>query len=121
MEEPPSVVVDGADEKATTSNGSTKSLNGSSNSPQHERKLTMWALVFMTYFAVCGGPYGLEDAVGAGYPFFMILGMVIVRIPLFFFFRKKTSVLLLFFCSFPSPYAVARSPLVAFGAFSLFM
>jgi hypothetical protein len=47
--------------------------------PVKERKLTMWALVFMTYFAVCGGPYGLEDAVGTGYPFFMILGMVLVR------------------------------------------
>jgi hypothetical protein len=40
-----------------------------------KKRLTMWGLAFMTFFAVSGGPYGIEDAVSAGYPFLVLLGM----------------------------------------------
>lgn len=32
----------------------------------------------LTLFVVSGGPYGIEDAVRIGYPFYALLGMVII-------------------------------------------
>jgi hypothetical protein len=102
-------------------NGSTKGEHDSLLAPgtagaSPNKRLTMWGLAFMTYFAVCGGPFGLgtffsasnmfqsyrgtlysgrkimwvpfgffanyllpiEPAVKAGYPFYFIIGMVLI-------------------------------------------
>ena len=78
-----SIVSVGTDASAAGTNGHKedgKDEASATNTNGHVRKLSMMGLVFMTYFAVCGGPYGLEDAVGAGYPFFMLLGMILVCI-----------------------------------------
>lgn len=41
-------------------------------------KLTARHLVGLTFFSVCGGDYGIEDAVGAAGPFWTLLGLLIV-------------------------------------------
>jgi hypothetical protein len=28
------------------------------------KQLPLWKFVFLSYFCVCGGPYGLEEAIG---------------------------------------------------------
>lgn len=38
----------------------------------------MWGLAFLTFFAVSGGPYGIEDAVGQGGPLFALIGMITI-------------------------------------------
>lgn len=48
------------------------------NTPRGNRQLSMWGLVAMTFFCVSGGPYGLEDAVRAAYPFFFLIGMITI-------------------------------------------
>eukprot|EP01116_Phalansterium_solitarium_P011529 TRINITY_DN27248_c0_g1_i2.p1 TRINITY_DN27248_c0_g1~~TRINITY_DN27248_c0_g1_i2.p1 ORF type:complete len:601 (-),score=185.68 TRINITY_DN27248_c0_g1_i2:304-2106(-) len=49
------------------------------NSVVHEKKsLTFGSLVFLAYFCVCGGPYGLEVAVQAGYPLYTLIGLIVV-------------------------------------------
>ena len=42
------------------------------------RTLTWQQLVGLIFFAVCGGDYGIEDAVGAGGPALTLLGLLIV-------------------------------------------
>lgn len=42
------------------------------------RNVSLLQLVFITYFCVSGGCYGLEDAVRAGYPLFTLLGILIM-------------------------------------------
>lgn len=44
------------------------------------KKLSFIPLVFLLYFQVSGGPYGTEAMVGAGGPFFAILGIIIFPI-----------------------------------------
>lgn len=48
------------------------------NTPRGNRQLSLWGLVAMTFFCVSGGPYGLEDAVRAAYPFFFLIGMITI-------------------------------------------
>lgn len=48
------------------------------HTPRGGRQLSMLGLVAMTFFCVSGGPYGLEDAVRAAYPFFFLLGMITI-------------------------------------------
>ena len=43
----------------------------------NHRTLTLWPLVALIFFEVSGGPYGVEDAVGAGGPRYAILGFLI--------------------------------------------
>eukprot|EP01116_Phalansterium_solitarium_P004511 TRINITY_DN15535_c0_g1_i2.p1 TRINITY_DN15535_c0_g1~~TRINITY_DN15535_c0_g1_i2.p1 ORF type:complete len:508 (-),score=-19.95 TRINITY_DN15535_c0_g1_i2:185-1708(-) len=45
---------------------------------EHKRKLGTANVVFMTFFLVCGGPYGIEDAVGTGYPLFTLIGLLVM-------------------------------------------
>lgn len=42
-----------------------------------ERTLTLCPLVALIFFEVSGGPFGVEDAVGAAGPFYALLGFVI--------------------------------------------
>jgi len=42
------------------------------------RKLNFTGLVFLTFFCVAGGAYGLEDAVSAGGPMMALLGLVLL-------------------------------------------
>ena len=46
--------------------------------PGLRRGLDLRALIALTFFCVAGGAYGLEDAVGAGGPALVILGIVIL-------------------------------------------
>lgn len=48
------------------------------HTPKGARQLSMWGLVAMTFFCVSGGPYGIEDAVRAAYPFFFLVGMITI-------------------------------------------
>lgn len=51
--------------------------NDSSTAPL-PRSLNLRALVGLTFFCVAGGAYGLEDAVGAGGPLIVLLGIFIL-------------------------------------------
>ena len=42
----------------------------------NHRTLTLWPLVALIFFEVSGGPYGVEDAVGAGGPRYALLGFL---------------------------------------------
>ena len=42
------------------------------------RRLTVIHLVGLTFFAVCGGDYGIEDAVGAAGPAYTLAGLLLV-------------------------------------------
>jgi len=42
------------------------------------RQLPLWKFVFLSYFCVCGGPYGLEEAIGDGYPGLTLLFIVVL-------------------------------------------
>lgn len=64
--------INGEDSRSTT-----VSLKGGSGAPK-SRQLNMLGLVAMTFFCVSGGPYGIEDGVRAGYPFFFLVGMVVI-------------------------------------------
>ena len=46
--------------------------NGAHPSPYAStpKTLSFWHLVGLTFFAVCGGDYGIEDAVGAAGPMY---------------------------------------------------
>jgi len=44
----------------------------------NNKPLTLLKFVFIGYFCVCGGPYGLEVAVGAGYPLVTFLCILII-------------------------------------------
>lgn len=47
--------------------------------PQHLRQhLSALHLVGLTFFAVCGGDYGIEDAVGAAGPMYTLVGLLLV-------------------------------------------
>jgi amino acid transporter len=49
------------------------------NSPRELRRgLNLPALIALTFFCVAGGAYGLEDAVGAGGPLIVLLGILIL-------------------------------------------
>ena len=54
----------------------TLAIQPSTNSPQSA--LDFRALVALTFFCVAGGAYGLEDAVGAGGPLIVLLGILIL-------------------------------------------
>jgi amino acid transporter len=80
-EEKPLVAV--GDEEDPLLRKSTDSiLNGApvatAMTPKGPRQLTLLGLVAMTFFCVSGGPYGIEDAVRAGYPFFFLIGMITI-------------------------------------------
>lgn len=51
-------------------------LESGSGAPQ--QRLTAMHLVGLTFFAVCGGDYGIEDAVGAAGPMYTLLGLLVV-------------------------------------------
>ena len=40
------------------------------------KQLTTWPLVAVIYFEVSGGPYGIEDAVGAAGPLYALVGIL---------------------------------------------
>jgi amino acid transporter len=42
------------------------------------RGLNLPGLIALTFFCVAGGAYGLEDAIGAGGPFVVLLGILIL-------------------------------------------
>ncbi len=46
--------------------------------PRMRKALTATHLVGLTFFAVCGGDYGIEDAVGAAGPAWTLLGLLVV-------------------------------------------
>ncbi|KAL1528157.1 hypothetical protein AB1Y20_009518 [Prymnesium parvum] len=50
----------------------------SSRSPRLRPSLQWYHLVGVTFFAVCGGDYGLEDAVGAGGPCYTLVGLLLL-------------------------------------------
>ena len=41
-------------------------------------RLTAMHLIGLTFFAVCGGDYGIEDAVGAAGPSWTLIGLLVV-------------------------------------------
>jgi hypothetical protein len=43
-----------------------------------KRTLTFWKLCGLTFASVAGGPYGFEEAVGAGGPYLTIVGLLLV-------------------------------------------
>lgn len=54
----------------------------SSSSDEEEevggKRMSLMSLVFLSYFCVCGGPYGLEVAVNAGYPALTFIGLAVI-------------------------------------------
>eukprot|EP00976_Prorocentrum_cordatum_P066074 1178167-Prorocentrum_minimum.AAC.2 len=46
---------------------------------EFKRSLTFWKLCALTFASVAGGPYGFEEAVGAGGPYLTIVGLLLVR------------------------------------------
>ena len=57
---------------------------GDAGKPQQQHaapnKISMWPLVALIYFEVSGGPYGIEDAVGAAGPLYALLGCFVFPI-----------------------------------------
>jgi len=51
-----------------------------SNLPEDERKLGVIGLAFVTYLAVCGGPFGIESAVGAAGSFPTIVAIAALAV-----------------------------------------
>mmetsp|Transcript_31421 Transcript_31421/g.68704 ORF Transcript_31421/g.68704 Transcript_31421/m.68704 type:complete len:454 (-) Transcript_31421:171-1532(-) len=45
---------------------------------EFKRSLTFWKLCALTFASVAGGPYGFEEAVGAGGPYLTILGLLLI-------------------------------------------
>jgi len=45
---------------------------------EFKRTLTFWKLCGLTFASVAGGPYGFEEAVGAGGPYLTIVGLLLV-------------------------------------------
>jgi hypothetical protein len=43
-----------------------------------QRTVTTIELVFISFFCVSGGSFGLEDAVRGGYPLFALVGLLII-------------------------------------------
>jgi amino acid transporter len=48
------------------------------NVTRRRRSLSWYHLVGVTFFAVCGGDYGLEDSVGAAGPAFTLCGLLLL-------------------------------------------
>ncbi|KAK3269567.1 hypothetical protein CYMTET_21999 [Cymbomonas tetramitiformis] len=46
--------------------------------PETKRTLTFWKLCALTFASVAGGPYGFEEAVGAGGPYLTLTGLLLV-------------------------------------------
>lgn len=46
----------------------------------HGKKLGLAGLIVLSFYTVCGGPFGIEDIVRAGGPFFAILGFVLIAV-----------------------------------------
>jgi amino acid permease len=44
----------------------------------HGKKLGLVSLVVLSFYTVCGGPFGIEDIVRAGGPFYALLGFVLI-------------------------------------------
>ena len=51
---------------------------GQSGAPKRRKKLKWYQLVGVTFFAVCGGDYGIEDTVGAAGSRLTLLGLVVL-------------------------------------------
>jgi len=65
-------------DKEDSSSSSSSSDDESEGSFKVPGKMGLMTLVFLGYFTVCGGPYGLEVAIGAGYPLLSFLGIFII-------------------------------------------
>lgn len=64
-------------------NKTNETDDGSSSSSDEEeevggKRMSLMSLVFLSYFCVCGGPYGLEVAVNAGYPALTFIGLAVI-------------------------------------------
>jgi len=58
--------------------GLDSSLTDVANLPTHDGKIGTWMLVGLIYYAVSGGPLGLEVAVAAGGPALALLGFIVI-------------------------------------------
>eukprot|EP01052_Picozoa_sp_SAG31_P008852 SAG31_NODE_453_length_15464_cov_37.074064_16_plen_102_part_00 len=54
-----------------------KTLGGGAKQPAAGTKISVLPLVALIYFEVSGGPYGIEDAVGAAGPLYALLGCLV--------------------------------------------
>lgn len=61
---------------APTAKEATKEAGGGAG--DFKRTLTFWKLCGLTFASVAGGPYGFEEAVGAGGPYLTIVGLLLV-------------------------------------------
>jgi len=60
------------------SGGDNGSANGGGSVPGLKRQLQWHHLVGVTFFAVCGGDYGIEDSVGSGGVAYSLLGLLLL-------------------------------------------
>lgn len=44
----------------------------------HGKKLGLASLVVLSFYTVCGGPFGIEDVVRAGGPFYALIGFALI-------------------------------------------
>lgn len=69
-----SVGVDNGSPRPSPTSTPSKAESGG----DHRRSLTFWKLCALTFASVAGGPYGFEEAVGAGGPYLTLTGLLLV-------------------------------------------
>jgi len=68
----------GSPDDGGVSGGDNGSASGGGSVPGLKRQLQWHHLVGVTFFAVCGGDYGIEDSVGSGGVAYSLLGLLLL-------------------------------------------